>query len=150
MAYCEMVGIPKPVDPYEWKGKARLVKFGQDVFTIIDAAGLGIFFAVRNLLRPELEIFSDRILEYLNAAAGVKYSMEELLKSGERIFLVKAGFQKQGNSLPARLTKEPLLQGPAGSNIVHLDEILGEYYKERGWDKEGIPAQAKLKELGLD
>ena len=26
MAYCEMVGIPKLIDPHEWKGKARIVK----------------------------------------------------------------------------------------------------------------------------
>lgn len=156
MAYCEMVGIPKPVDPHEWKGKGQLVKFWQDVFAIIDAVGLCIFFAVRNLLRPELKIFPDRILEYLKAATGAEYSMEALLKSGERIFnaerifLVKAGFRKGDDSLPARLTKEPLTQGPTQGKVVHLDKMLVEYYKERGWDEEGIPSPAKLRELGLD
>ncbi len=155
MAYCEMVGIPKSIDPHEWKGKARLVKLWQDVFSVIDSAGLCIFFAVRNLLRPELEIFPDTLLEYLNAATGAGYSLDELVKAGERIcnaerlFLQKAGFSRRDDSLPKRLTHEPLLEGPAKGKVVHLEEMLEEYYRERGWSSEGIPTPRKLQELGL-
>ena len=155
MAYCEMVGIPKPIDPHEWKGKARLVKLWQDVFSVIDSAGLCIFFAVRNLLRPELEIFPDTLLEYLNAVTGAGYSLDELVKAGERIcnaerlFLQKAGFSRRDDSLPKRLTHEPLLDGPAKGKVVHIEEMLDEYYRERGWSSEGIPAPKKLKELEL-
>jgi len=155
MAYCEMVGIPKAVDPHEWRGKAKLVKLWQDVFSVIDAAGLCIFFSVRNLLRPELEIYPDRLLEYLNAVTGAEYSMAELVKAGERIlnaeriFLIRAGLSRQDDSLPPRLTHEPLTQGPARDKVVHLEEMLKEYYQERGWSQEGIPTEAKLRELGL-
>ncbi len=156
MAYCEMVGIPKPIDPHEWKGKARIVKLWQDVFSVIDSAGVCIFFTVRNLLRPELEIFPDGILEYLNAVTGAGYTMDELLKAGERIlnaeriFLVKAGFSRKDDSLPHRLIHEGFLEGLAKGRVVHLEEMLEEYYKERGWDREGIPTEAKLQELGLN
>jgi aldehyde:ferredoxin oxidoreductase len=155
MAYCEMVGIPKPIDPHEWKGKARLVKFWQDVFSIIDSAGLCIFFAVRNLLRQELEIYPDEILEYLNAVTGANYTMDELMKAGERtlnaerMFLVKAGFSRKDDALPRRLTQEPFSEGPARGKVVHLEEMLDEYYCERGWTRDGIPSEARLKELGL-
>jgi aldehyde:ferredoxin oxidoreductase len=155
MAYCEMMGIPKPIDPHEWKGKARIVKLWQDVFSVIDSAGVCIFFTVRNLLRPELEIFPDGILEYLNAVTGAGYTMDELLKAGERIlnaervFLVKAGLSRKDDSLPHRLTHEGFSEGPAKGRIVHLEEMLEEYYRERGWDREGIPTKAKLQELGL-
>lgn len=156
MAYCEMVGIPKPVDPHEWKGKGRLVKFWQDVFSVIDSAGLCIFFTVRNLLRPELEIFPDGILDYLNAVTGAEYSMDELVKAGERVwnaerlFLVRAGFSRKDDTLPHRLTHEPLPDGPAKGKVVHLEEMLDEYYQERGWSRTGIPEEAKLKELELN
>jgi aldehyde:ferredoxin oxidoreductase len=155
MAYCEMVGIPRPINPHEWKGKARLVKLWQDVFSVIDSAGLCIFFAVRNLLRPELEIFPDTLLEYLNAATGAGYSLDELVKAGERIcnaermFLQKAGFSRRDDTLPHRLTHEPLPEGPAKGKAVHLEEMLDEYYRERGWTSEGIPTLKKLQELGL-
>ena len=155
MAYCEMVGIPKAIDPHEWKGKARLVKLWQDVFSLIDSAGLCIFFAARNLLRPELEIYPDLILEYLNAVTGAEYSLDELVKAGERIlnaermFLIRAGFSRKDDTLPRRLTHEPLTEGPAKGKVSHLEEMLEEYYQERGWTREGIPTESKLKELGL-
>jgi aldehyde:ferredoxin oxidoreductase len=31
-----------------------------------------------------------------------------------------------------------------------LDEMLDEYYEARGWDKNGVPTDAKLKELGIE
>jgi len=155
MAYPEMVGIPKPIDPHEWKGKAKLTKFWQDVFSIIDSAGLCLFFAVRNLLRPELEIYPDGILEYLNAATGAEYSLAELMKAGERtlnaerVFLIRAGFGRQDDALPQRLTGEPFSSGPSQGKVSHLEEMLVEYYQARGWNSEGVPTDTKLQELGL-
>jgi aldehyde:ferredoxin oxidoreductase len=155
MGYCEMVGIPKPVDPHEWKGKGKLVKLWHEVFSIFDASGLCMFFAGRNLVRPELEIYPDGILEYLNAVTGAEYSMDELMKAGERIlnaervFLVRAGFSSKDDSLPSRLTEEPHTSGPSAGKVVHLEEMKDEYYRERGWDENGMPTDKKLKELGL-
>jgi len=155
MAYSEMEGIPKPMDPHQWKGKAQITKFWQDVFSIIDSAGLCIFFAFRNLLRPELEIYPDGILEYLNAVTGAEYSLAELMKVGERtlnaerIFLLRAGFSGKDDALPERLTQEPFAEGPAKGKVVHLKEMLAEYYEARGWTKDGVPTEAKQRELGL-
>ena len=155
LAYCELIGIPTLIDPHEWKGKARIVKMWQDVFAIIDSAGLCIFFCVRNLLRPVLEFQPDGILDYLNAVTGAEYTLDELTKAGERIlnaertFLLRAGFSRRDDTLPTRLTHEPLPEGPAKGLICHLEEMLDEYYLERGWSRDGIPTEAKLKELGL-
>ena len=41
-------------------------------------------------------------------------------------------------------------EGPAKGMVCHLEEMLDEYYRLRGWDENGIPGPAKLKELGLD
>jgi aldehyde:ferredoxin oxidoreductase len=30
-----------------------------------------------------------------------------------------------------------------------LEEMLGDYYQARGWNSEGVPTDAKLRELGL-
>jgi aldehyde:ferredoxin oxidoreductase len=65
------------------------------------------------------------------------------------MFLVKAGFSRKDDSLPHRLIHEPFSEGPAKGKVVHLEEMLEEYYEERGWSREGIPTDAKLKELGL-
>jgi len=34
--------------------------------------------------------------------------------------------------------------------VVHLDEMLAEYYRFRGWDSDGIPMDRKLTALGLE
>ena len=49
MAYVELLGVPILIDPFTWKDKPPIVKDFQDVFSIIDAAGLCVFFSVRNL-----------------------------------------------------------------------------------------------------
>jgi len=155
LGYCELIGIPILVDPHEWKGKAKIVKAWQDIFSMIDSAGLCILFSVRNLLRPTLDLQPDGILDYLNAVTGADYTMDELLKAGERIlnaerlFLINAGFSAKDDTLPSRLTQEPLPDGPAKGKVCHLEEMLEEYYQERGWTQSGIPTEAKLKELGL-
>jgi aldehyde:ferredoxin oxidoreductase len=155
IAYSELMGFPQAVDPYESKGKGKLVKLWQDVTCLIDSAGICLFFTVRNLLRPELELKPDGILAYLNAVTGVDYSLDELLKAGERTFnaerhfLIKAGFSRRDDSLPPRLTQEPLEDGPAAGLVCKLDQMLDEYYRERGWTQDGAPAEAKLRELGL-
>jgi aldehyde:ferredoxin oxidoreductase len=155
MGYCELIGIPTLVDPHEWKGKAKIVKTWQDIFSIIDSAGLCILFSVRNLLRPTLDFQPDGILDYINAVTGADYTLDELLQAGERIlnaerlFLNNAGFTAADDNLPTRLTNEPLPDGPAKGKVCHLKEMLEEYYQERGWTPDGIPKEAKLEELGL-
>jgi aldehyde:ferredoxin oxidoreductase len=107
------------------------------------------------LLRPDLEIYPDGILEYLNAATGAEYSLAELMKAGERtlnaerVFLIRAGFDRKDDALPARLTGEPFTSGPSQGKVSHLEEMLAEYYLARGWNPEGIPTDEKLRELGL-
>jgi aldehyde:ferredoxin oxidoreductase len=39
-AYIELLGVPKLIDPLKWEGKAQLIKDWQDVFCVIDAAGV--------------------------------------------------------------------------------------------------------------
>jgi len=154
-AYFELFGIPQPVDPHQWKGKAKITKAFQDLSAVIDSAGLCIFFAVRNLAGKELDVPPIGILEYLNAATGLDYTLEELIRAGERIitaerrFLVRAGMSRKDDSLPRRLTHEPMPSGPAQGMVCHLEEMLDEYYQEQGWTPEGIPTENRLASLGL-
>ena len=39
--------------------------------------------------------------------------------------------------------------GPGKGTVSGLDTMLPEYYKIRGWDKEGRPSEETLKRLGL-
>jgi len=155
MAYVELLGVPILIDPLTWKDKPPIVKDFQDVFAIIDAAGLCVFFSIRNLLTPTPDIRPVGILELLNAVTGAGYDLDELVRAGERIFnaerlfLIRAGFSRKDDTLPPRILREPLPDGPAKGMVCHLDEMLTEYYQLRGWTQDGIPTDEKLRELGL-
>ncbi|MBI5441933.1 MAG: aldehyde ferredoxin oxidoreductase family protein [Deltaproteobacteria bacterium] len=154
-AYWELLGVPRNIDRFAHEGKGPIVRDWQDLFAIIDSAGLCVFFSVRNLIEPQLDCPPTDILAYLNAATGAGYTLEELVRAGERItnaerlFLVRAGFRRKDDSLPARLTETPLPDGPAEGRVCRLDEMLDDYYRARGWDADGVPTAEKLDSLGL-
>lgn len=154
-AYFELFGVPESMDPHQWEGKAKVTKAYQDLSAIIDSAGLCIFFAVRNLAAKDLGVAPVGILEYLNAATDADYTLEELMRAGERIinaerlFLTQAGFSRKDDSLPERLTQTPAPTGPAKGLVCELDKMLDEYYQERKWTKDGIPTKEALEKVGL-
>ena len=154
--YCELLGVPVKIDGQTWEDKPPLVAKWQNVFALIDAAGLCVFFSVRYLCDPTLEIRPDGIVNLINAATGADYSLDELEKIGdrilnaERLFLMRAGFDRRQDSLPARFTDTPMPEGPAKGVVCHLEEMLEEYYRIRGWSQDGLPTADKLKDLGLD
>lgn len=155
-AYIELLGVPMLVDPLALDGKAQLVKDWQDVFALIDSAGLCVFFSIRNLVTPTKDIRPDGLLKLLNAATGATYDVDELVRAGERIislerlFLKRAGFGAKDDALPKRITSEPLPDGPAKGQVCELDRMLPEYYTLRGWTDDGCPGDETLKTLGLD
>jgi aldehyde:ferredoxin oxidoreductase len=68
----------------------------------------------------------------------------------ERVFNLKAGIDPKEDTLPKRMLEEPMPEGPNKGAVVKLDELLPKYYEVRGWTKEGIPTEEKLKELGIE
>jgi len=154
-AYFELFGTPVLVDSAAVEGKAELAAACQDLSTIIDSSGLCIFFAHRALISKDAKARPVGIMEYLNAATGADYTIEELCEAGERIanaerrFLTKAGFSRKDDTLPPRELEEPLPDGPAAGQVSHLPEMLETYYQVRGWDTDGIPTPATLGRLGI-
>jgi len=59
------------------------------------------------------------------------------------------GVGPERDNLPPRFTNEPLTEGACTGEVVHLDDLLAEYYAHREWPG-GIPSENKIKELGLD
>ena len=154
-AYIELLGVPKLIDPLTWEDKPAIVKSFQDVFCLIDAAGLCVFYSIRNLCDKSESIPPSGILELVNAATGADYTMEEFLAVGERIFnaerifLNRAGFDRSQDRLPPRMTREPMPSGPAKGKVCNLEKMLDKYYALRDWDMNGYPTDKKLEELGL-
>jgi aldehyde:ferredoxin oxidoreductase len=154
-AYIELLGVPFLVDPLSFDDKPPIIKDWQDTFCVIDSAGLCVFYSVRNLVTATKDIKPQRILDLLNAATGAGYTLEELVTCGERVFnaervfLNRCGLTRSQDSLPPRMTSEPLPDGPAKGMVCHLEEMLDHYYRIRGWDEQGVPTNEKLAALGL-
>ncbi|MFX1485700.1 MAG: aldehyde ferredoxin oxidoreductase family protein [Promethearchaeota archaeon] len=92
----------------------------------------------------------------LNAVTGWSLTPQELLKIGERIinlqrmFNIKHGLTKANDTLPKRLLKEPHKGGGLQEQLAPKFKVMmDEYYKAKDWPN-GIPSEAKLRELGLD
>ena len=143
----EILGLPRQMDPRATEGKAEITKLFQDATATVDATGLCQFLT--------FGIGLEEILPQLSAATGMTYTLEELLKIGERIWTIerlwneRAGFTGKDDTLPKRILEEPIPSGPAKGQVNRLGEMLPEYYQLRGWTADGKITEAKLKELGL-
>jgi len=153
VAYEEVFGVPVKEDPLSTDGKAELVARFQNAFALIDSSGLCVFLAVRYVFNADRMIWPVRLSQLMTYTTGVEYSPDDVLKAAERIynlervFLLKAG--STVDTLPPRMLNEPLPEGPAKGHVNRLDEMLPDYYIERGWDENGVPTEEKLKELGI-
>jgi len=67
----------------------------------------------------------------------------------ERLFNLKEGFTSADDSLPPRMTQEPLPHGPHKGKVSRVPEMLPRYYDARGWTSDGVPTEDKIRELGL-
>lgn len=155
LAYCEVFGVPAKIDPLTIENKPELIKRYEDAFTVIDAAGLCVFLSVRYMFEDKVALWPTPMTNILNLATGEDYTQKSLLEAGERIFnlerlfLLRAGFTSADDTLPERMLKEPMPEGPAKGQVVELDQMLPRFYELRGWDEEGVPTETKLRELDL-
>lgn len=143
----EILGVPEQLDRFSAKGKPSWVKIFQDLTAVIDSLGLCLF--------TSFALGAEEYAALYNAVSGTNFSGSDLMQAGDRIYNIervfnqKAGIDSSQDTLPKRLLKDPIPEGPSKGEISKLDEMLPEYYKIRGWDEKGIPTPEKLKELGL-
>ncbi|MFP3178687.1 MAG: aldehyde ferredoxin oxidoreductase family protein [Thermocladium sp.] len=150
----EVFGVPEKVDPLDdsqsgIEKQARIVKWNQDLFAVVDSS---VFCKFENLM-PNINTEGD-IAALYNSAFGWDLSGEDILEIGERIFNVERLFHvKEGkwvkDELPNRM-RQPIPEGPAKGHSASkmFDEGIKVYYKLRGWS-DGKPTLDTLKRLGL-
>ncbi len=133
----EVLNVHEKSDPWTTEGKPELVKRFQDITAVMDSLGLCNW----SLMGLKFNNF----IPMINSCLGTSYKAEDLLQTGERIwnlerlFNMRAGFNRSHDILPQRFYNEPIEDGPARGQISRADEMLDDYYKLRGWDEEGRP-----------
>jgi aldehyde:ferredoxin oxidoreductase len=142
--------ITGQIDMNAYDGKAALVKGIQDrvnaIFTLVTCR-------FHEFVTPP-----QSYPRFLEAATGRAMSLPEFERLGERIwnleklFNLGAGFGRADDSLPARCY-EPI-KGPSSEGALierdRFEALLDEYYRLRGWDRDGVPAGPTLRALGLE
>jgi len=102
-----------------------------------------------------LEDFMKFIIEWYQCVVGWNdMTIEEFLKTGERIFnlkrayLVENGISRKDDVMPPRMTKTRGT-GSAATNIPDVAGMLDLYYAQRGWDMYGRPTAETYARLDL-
>ena len=156
-AFQEIFDNPNPerVNRFAIKGKGRLTKWNQDVRCVTcDCATMCAF--ILDMAVPD--IACQNTADLVNAATGMRFTVDEVQQIGERInnvarlFNIGEGFSRKDDTFPKRIMTEAIKAGDSAGQLISqkdLDTMLDEYYEVRGWDKNGSPTPAKLKELGL-
>ncbi len=134
----------------EEPAEAKVVKDLEDALTVFDCVGTCKFMG--------MALSTEDWVDMISNCLGWEFSVNDFRRAGERVynlaraFSVRDGLTRADDTLPERLLKEPLPEGPAaGQKVEKLDEMLDAYYEFRGWDrKTGKPTSAKLRELNLD
>lgn len=157
-------------------GKARWVKFFEDLTCCINALQACQFTMYAYLMESPLTKYTlDPILamlmQYLpqvaiplvdfsiynglwNSVTGITLPRSRFLKAGERIHVLerymntREGITGKDDVLPGRMLKEGRISDPT-QKTVPLNKMLAQYYKIRGFDKDGIPTEKLLKELEI-
>ncbi|HOO89738.1 MAG TPA: aldehyde ferredoxin oxidoreductase family protein [Syntrophales bacterium] len=151
-------GLPK-VGPLYFKGSKYVVDEEKAVrgaacskFTnLLNGSGLCMFGAF-------LGVKKIPTFDWLNAATGWNKTPEEYMKIGERLqtlkqaFNVKHGIEPKNFKISSRaIGAPPQTRGANKGRSVGLDEMMGDYWKQFGWDTlTGKPSEECLARLDIE
>jgi aldehyde:ferredoxin oxidoreductase len=147
-----LAGLEKPpFDPGSFTGRAPAQKVGMSYFHMIDSAGC-CHFVIGSGGKAAMTI------DFINAATGWDMTIEEAVKTGERIanmrhcFNIREGLNVLEYKIPGRmLGKPPLTVGPTAGKTVDQEMVAREFCQAMDWDtKTAKPSRQKLSELGMD
>ena len=149
MFNAEILGYPVKVDRFtEDEEKVATTILFQDLTSLVDAMGICIFttFGLKDV---------QDYVDLMNGCCGTDHTIESLLEAGariwqlERLYNIENGLTRQEDTLPERLIKEYLKQGPSANEKIDIDSMITEYYKQRGWDNKGMMLTDTAEKFGI-
>jgi len=146
-------GTEKSVDRLSTEGKGRVIKRSMVVSAVLDAIGLCkiALLSVVGDLSLENEAALVSVLTPLDVAAEDLAVVGERIVNLERVFNMGFGCGMEDDDLPERFVEERVREpGPTFGMTVNIQPMVRDFYEAMGWDDDGCPTPAKLKELGLN
>lgn len=145
--------IFKEIDPLSLdNNKVRMYMYLEMWWSFLNMAGVCDF-----IPQPRGSMPIEKLLELINASTGWNINLWEALKAGERgivsarLYNYKCGLDHNSEILPKRFFG-PIENGELKG--IKIDEkkfenAIQAYFKLMGWNKDGLPSQEKIDELGL-
>ncbi|MGB5218628.1 MAG: aldehyde ferredoxin oxidoreductase family protein [Smithella sp.] len=127
-------------------GKAEMVVLSQNIGVPPTSACLCLF--VYDCI--SVKDFADMI----HVVTGWDYSTDDLIKTGEKIWLLMRGItnllgsRASDDTLPPNVMK-PLEEGMTAGSVPDIGKMLREFYELRGLDANGLPRRDVLEKAGL-
>ncbi|HNR97309.1 MAG TPA: aldehyde ferredoxin oxidoreductase C-terminal domain-containing protein, partial [Anaerolineae bacterium] len=143
------LGIPETMPREAAAGKGAAVARLQNWMALFDSLKV-CKFLVMGGFQPE------HLVSWANAVTGRDLSLEEWLKTGERIcnlrraINARLGASRADDTLPPRILFHRRGEGGAPDSLPPFGPMLADYYAERRWNEMGLPTPELLKELDLD
>ena len=95
------------------------------------------------------------IIDMINASTGWDVTLDDIMKSGERIFQLtramtcKLGATAKDDQLP-EIAMRPIVDSGQEGHVPNMAKMLPEYYVIRDWDTTtGKPSKARMENLGM-
>jgi aldehyde:ferredoxin oxidoreductase len=143
------LGYPEPVHRQDAAATPALVVTGQNLMSWYDSLKCCKFLFFGGV-KP------THIWNWYRFVTGRSVTLEELMESGERIFLQKrlfnlaCGSGPWDDTMPPRMLELPRDIGTEEKSIPPFQDMLAEYYRLREWDPEtGAIADEVIARLGL-
>jgi len=139
-------GIEGPYEAQSSDGKAQLVFATENLGAFLQSTGMCVF--------GSAPLDLDDLTNMMNATTGYGYAKEDLLKIGEKLWMLKRalnnmmGVRIEDDKLPKKILTATKEGGQAGS-VPDIEMMMKEYYDIRGLDMQGLPKKERLAELGL-
>ncbi len=122
--------------------KVKTVIYHQKLRPLFDMLG------VCRLPWIELGLNERRYENFYKYVTGNELTLEQLLVLSNdvydltRLINVRLGVSRKDDSLPYKVHSSPPLTGPNAGKVVDKESfqnLLSLYYRERGWDEDGLP-----------
>lgn len=124
------------------KGKAALVDYSEKLALLIDCLTM-----CKNIGLCMDVLDFETASELLISGTGLRFTpdridriLEEQINNDRRMNIA-FGMDPSQDTLPKRFVEEPLKEGPTKGSVIHIDKMVKEYYRIKGWNKKGVPEQ---------
>ena len=152
----EVLAATSPADELD-EAKVAQIVVGDSSLGFIGQNMSSIKFSV--ILCDFWAVTPEQLVLLFSRLSGREWTEGEVLRTGERIWNLGRLFNlREGvepDDLPRALyaKESAFLEGPSAGQAIGEERFaaaMAQYYELRGWDRDGIPSEARLAELDVD